>query len=183
VRSLYLWLMKNKIKYIKKVPAWKTILGILIALFSLYFIISGTIFGIVPIAYSVLLLQTNGTEINLEKKKFRKIYSILGLSFGKWKLLPETEYVSVYATTQTTKVWGNSANTNVKEDIYAINIFYDTNKKIEVCNSYSHKEAFDIGAHISYTLNIDLLDATETQNFKWIERDTYIETGKMVYLN
>jgi len=173
--------MNSTIKYIKKVPGWKTILGILIAVLSLYFFFSGDYKGIVPIAFSLLLLQTNGTEINLENKTYRKIYSILGMNFGKWTSLPETEYVSVFATTESTKVWASSATANITDDIYMINIFYDTNKKIEVCNAYSHIEAFNIGAHIAYTLSIDLLDATETKNFKWMNRDVYLETGEFIY--
>lgn len=175
--------MKQTLKYIKNVPVWKTVLGIIIALLSLYFVISGVLFGIVPIAYSVLLLQTNGTEINIESKTYRKIYSILGLNFGKWKPLPEVEYVSVFATTETTKVWVSSATANVTDAIYMINVFYNTNQKIEVCNAYSRKEAFDIGSHVAFTLSIDLLDATESKDFKWMDRDLYISTGKTVYLD
>ncbi|WP_299249282.1 hypothetical protein [uncultured Lacinutrix sp.] len=175
--------MDTTLKYIKRVPGWKTILGITIAFISLYLIISGAFFGIVPIAYSVLLLQTSGTEINLQNKTYRKIYSILGLSFGKWIPLPEAEYVSIFATTETTKVWASSATANITDAIYMINIFYNTNQKIEVCNAYSHKEAFDIGAHVAFTLDTDLLDATENKNFKWMDRNLYIETGKIVYID
>lgn len=64
-----------------------------------------------------------------------------------------------------------------------INIFHNTNQKIEVCNAYSKKEAFDIGAHVAFTLDIDLLDATENKNFKWMDRNLYIETGKIVYID
>ena len=175
--------MKTTLKYIKRVPGWKTILGILIAILCLYLVIFGSIKNIIPIAFSVLLLQTNGTEINLETKTYRKIYSILGLNFGKWQPLPETEYVSVFSTTQSTKIWASSATANITDAIYMINIFHNTNQKIEVCNAYSKKEAFDIGSHVAFTLDIDLLDATENKNFKWMDRNLYIETGKIVYVD
>ena len=64
-----------------------------------------------------------------------------------------------------------------------INIFHNTNQKIEVFSAYSRKEAFDIGSHIAFSLNIDLLDATENKNFKWMDRDHYISTGKIVYVD
>lgn len=175
--------MKSTLKYVKNVPVWKTILGIIIAVLCLYIMLSGAIFGIVPIAFSVILLQTNGTEINLDNKTYRKIYSILGLDFGKWNPLPKAEYVSIFATTETTKVWASSATMNVTDAIYMINVFHNTNQKIEVCNAYSRKEAFDIGAHIAFTLDTDLLDATESKNFKWMDRDHYIANGETVYLN
>lgn len=175
--------MKTSLKYIKNVPVWKTILGIIIAVLCLYIVLSGAIFGIAPMAFSVLLLQTYGTEINLENKTYRKIYSIVGLNFGKWQALPEAEYVSIFATKETIKVWASSATMNVTDDIYMINIFHNTNKKIEVCNAYSRKDAFDIGAHVAFTLDTDLLDATETNNFKWMDRDLYIATGETVYID
>jgi len=175
--------MKTTLKYVKKVPIWKTILGIAIAILTLYLVLIGGISAIVPIAFSILLLQTNGTEINLETKTYRKIYSILGLNFGTWQALPEAEYVSIFATTETTKVWASAATMNVTDAIYMINIFHSTNQKIEVCNAYSSKEAFDTGAHVAYTLDIDLLDATETKNFKWMDRDHYISTGETVYVD
>lgn len=175
--------MNSKIKYLKNVPVWKTILGIIIAILCVYLVVFGSIVNIVPIAFSVLLLQTNGTEINLENKTYRKIYAIVGLSFGKWQPLPETEYVSIYATTESTKIWASSATMNVKDSVYMINIFYNTNQKIEVFSAYSKKEAFNIGSHIAFSLNIDLLDATENKNFKWVDRDLYISTGETVYVD
>ena len=163
--------MSSKFKYLKNVPIWKTILGIIIALLSIYFVLSGALFGIIPIAYSLLLLQTEGTEINLENKTYRKIYSIIGLNFGRWKPLPEIEYVSVFATTETTKVWVSSATANVKEAVFMINLFHNTNQKIEICNAYSNKRAFDIGSHIAFILDVDILDATIKGDFKWIDKD------------
>lgn len=175
--------MRTTLKHVKNVPVWKTILGIIIAVLCLYIILNGAVFGVVQMVFSVLLLQTDGTEINLESKTYRKIYSILGLNFGKWQPLPNAEYVSIFATTETTKVWVSSATMNVTDAIYMINIFHNTNQKIEVCNAYSCKEAFDIGSHVAFTLNADLLDATENKNFKWMDRDLYISTGETVYID
>lgn len=175
--------MNTTLKYVKNVPVWKTVLGIIIAVLCLYLVIFGSIKYIVPIAFSVLLLQTNGTEINLENKTYRKIYSILGLNFGKWQPLPEVEYVSIFATTESTTVWASSATMNVKDAVYIINIFYNTNKKIEVCNLYSKDRAFKTGAHVAFALNAHLLDATENKNFKWMDRDHYISTGEIVYVD
>lgn len=175
--------MESTLKYVKNVPVWKTLLGIIIAALCLYLVIFGSIVNIVPIAFSVLLLQTHGTELNLENKTYRKIYSIVGLNFGKWQALPETEYVSIYATTESTKIWASSATMNVKDAVYMINIFHNTNQKIEVFSANSRKEAFDIGSHIAFSLNINLLDATENKNFKWMDRDHYIATGETVYVD
>jgi len=140
--------------------------------------LTGYSYGIVPIAYSLLLVQSSGAEINLQNKTYRKVYS---MNFGKWKPLPEIEYVSVFATNKSTRVWASSASGVINDGVYMINLFYDTNKKIEVCEVDIDKDAFYTGAHIAYTLETDLLDATEANNYKWMNRDIYLESGKKIY--
>lgn len=59
--------MESTLKYVKNVPVWKTLLGIIIAALCLYLVIFGSIVNIVPIAFSVLLLQTHD---NTKLKKY-----------------------------------------------------------------------------------------------------------------
>lgn len=168
--------MSKKIRYVGKVSLPKTIIGLLIACFSVYAFIFVNYYGIVPIAISLVLLQTEGSEIDLLSKKFRKIYSVLGMDFGQWKDIPEIEYVSVFATQENIAVWASSASANVKNNIFKLNLFYDTNKKIDAFTSYDMKEAFDIGHHLAEALQTDLLDATIIGDFKLVDKDIYRET-------
>ena len=175
--------MSKTIRYVGKVSILKTIFGLLIACFSLYTLIFVNYFGIVPIAISLVLLQTEGSEIDLSSKKYRKIYSVLGMDFGKWKNIPDIEYVSVFATQENIAVWASSASANVKNDVYKLNLFYDTNKKIEAFTSYDMKEAFNVGHHLAEALITDLLDATISGDFKLVDKDVYRETGTIKHLD
>ena len=173
---------KYTISYIEKVPLWRTILGVAIIVFTIFNLVtSGNIATIVPLAFSYLLLKTEGTEIDLESKTYRKVFSILGFKIGKWQSIPDINYVSVFAATFNTKVWVSTASTNISENKYAINLFYDTKNKIEATTVYQEKEAFDIGLHLADALDADLLDATETNDFKWMNKDAYRERGEFVY--
>ena len=174
--------MSKTIRYVGKVSLLKTIIGILIACFSIYSFIFVDYFGIVPIAISLVLLQTEGSEIDLFSKKYRTIYSVLGMDFGKWKDIPEIEYVSVFATQENIAIWASSASANVKNDVFKLNLFYDSNKKIEAYTSYDFKDAFKVGHHLADALQADLLDATKTGDFKFVDKDIYREKGTITHL-
>tara|TARA_B100000446_G_scaffold181505_1_gene198837 strand:- start:1066 stop:1596 length:531 start_codon:yes stop_codon:yes gene_type:complete len=173
---------KYIISYIEKVPLWRTILGVANIVFTIFNLVtSGNIATIVPLAFSYLLLKTEGTEIDLESKTYRKVFSILGFKIGKWQPIPDIDYVSVFAATFKTTVWASSASANISENKFAINLFYNTKNKIEATTVYQEKEAFDIGLHLADALDADLLDATETGDFKWMNKDAYREKGEFVY--
>ena len=102
---------KYIISYIEKVPLWRTILGVANIVFTIFNLVtSGNIATIVPLAFSYLLLKTEGTEIDLESKTYRKVFSILGFKIGKWQPIPDIDYVSVFAATFKTTVWASSAS-------------------------------------------------------------------------
>lgn len=173
--------MNSTLKHIKKIPLWKTILGILIIFISLYIFLFETIYGIILIGFSVGLLKTSGSEINLDSKTYRKIYSFLGITSGKWQELPESEYVSVFATEENVKVSAIINSTSINNDIYAINLFDVSNVRLEIYSTYNKKEAFDIASDIAEIFMIDLLDATVTGDFKWVDHNIYKETGNIVH--
>lgn len=175
--------MSKTIRYVEKVPLLKTIIGIFIACFCIYSSIFVNYYGIVPIAISLILLQTKGSEMDLSSKKYRKIYSILGMDFGKWKDIPEIEYISVFATQENIAVWASSASANVKNNIFKLNLFYNSNKKIEAYTSYNVKDAFNVGHHLADALQTDLLDATVTGDFKLVDKDFYRETGSVKHID
>ncbi|WP_289044550.1 hypothetical protein [uncultured Olleya sp.] len=173
--------MKYTIDYVKKVPIWKTILGITTAILCLYIVFSGSIYGIVPIAFSILLLQTEGCQIDLKSNIYRKTYSIVGLNFGKWLPLPKIDYVSIFSTNITTAVWVSTASTNITENIYAINLFCTNNKKIEASTTQHKEEAFNLALLLADALDANMLDATLAGDFKWMDKNQYRDHGRIVY--
>jgi len=170
------------IKYAGKIPLWRTIVGILLILIAIYgFIFVGIINGFLSLIIPLLILQTEGSEINLESKTYRKTRSVFGFSIGKWQPLPNTEYISVFSTSENITIRASSAETTNSRDVILLNIFYDRNQKFTVYSTTNLKDAYDVASHIADALAIDLLDATIKNDYKWVDKDILREKGEIVY--
>lgn len=145
---------------------WQYVLGIFAITAGLISIISD-IKGLVPLFIGSYLLVENGIAINFNNKTYRSFKSIFGFTFGQWKPLPNIEYISIFKTTEVTTVWAGSASTNVSSRVIKVNLFYNTNQKIEVYNTHNVDEAFKKAKEIAAVLNINILDAT-TKDSKWV---------------
>jgi len=66
--------------------------------------------------------------------------------------------------------------------IFEVNLWYDKNKHWELYEKHDFAEAFAIGFEISELLNIDLLDATKPNNYKWVDKESLKKTGEIKYL-
>ncbi|WP_178986183.1 hypothetical protein [Winogradskyella helgolandensis] len=155
----------NIISYKRPIPKLKFIYGI--GLFVLGILSIDTYFGILFLGAGVFFFYTDGIEIDLTIKKYRNTINLFSLTFGKWQDFPQIEYVSVFKTTQTTRVWVSTASTNVTETVVKVNLFYNTNQKIEAYETDNIETAFDMAKQIAAALNIDVLDAT-SRDTKWL---------------
>jgi hypothetical protein len=153
--------------YNKPIPTPKLIYGVGLVVISIISLISGNNISFMFLGLSFYFLKKDGIEIDLQHRQYRDLISLFGISYGKWKALPDIEYVSVFKTTQTSRVWVSTANTNVTSTAVKVNLFYNTNQKIEAYETENVDEAFKIGKEIAKMLNIDILDATERES-KWL---------------
>ena len=142
---------------------------ILIALYKIEFTEKGLILFLNRIKPSILFVAigigftlTKSIHIDIENSKFRPTYNIGPLKFGQWQKIENYEYVSVF---QQPLQYGGY--------IFEVNLWYDKNKHFELYEEHDYKEAFIIGYELSEQLNIDLLDSTEPNNFKWIDKDEW----------
>jgi hypothetical protein len=157
----------KKISFRRSLPWWELILGYSALLIGLYLLIT-SLSGFIIIGMGIYFLLKEGSEIDFNTMKYRKIKSIFGLNFGKWKDLPNNiEYISVFKTTETTTLRARSAAANVRNDIIKLNLFYNTNQKIETYVTYDKKDAFKKAHDLASLLNVDILDATERES-KWL---------------
>jgi hypothetical protein len=128
-----------------------------------------------------VLLRAEGSQIDLESKTYRSTISFLGIKVGKWKPLPKVEYISVFATNENITVRALSAETTNTFPVIHLNLFYDNNKKINIYGTKNIKDAFNVASHIADALLIDLLDATEKGDFKWVDKDKLRDEGIIVH--
>ena len=125
----------------RKLPIWKLILGcsaLILGIVSLF-----TSFkGFILIGIGIFLLLIEGSEFDFKNQKYREIKSVLGISFGKWKSIPDIEYISIFRTNETTTLRSRTAEANVSNEIIKLNLFYNSNQKIEAYNTYNLDDAF-----------------------------------------
>lgn len=155
--------MEN-ISYIKHVPFMKQFFGFsLIILAFLAFTFTGNIFAVIFLAMGLFILAREGSEIDLDNKRYRKLTNILGVKFGSWKSLPDFEYVSVFKTKQNQRVNYISATTSFTTEVILLNVFDTKNKYITFYQTDSKEDAFRVANHFKLALEIDILDATEKE--------------------
>lgn len=146
-----------------------TTLLILLALYQIEFTEKGLIIFLHRIKPCIFFVSigigftlTKSIHIDIENSKFRPTYNIGPLKIGSWQTIKNYEYVSVF---HQPTVGGDY--------IFEVNLWYDNNKHFELYEEDNYKEAFLIGYELSEQLNIDLLDATEPNNFKWVDKDEW----------
>lgn len=105
---------------------------------------------------------TKGIQIDAQNSKFKNTFEIGPLKLGEWKKIPNPEYVSVFQQPLSNGDY-----------IFEVNLWYDTNKHWELYTNPDYKEAFLIGFDLSEQLDIDLLDATTPNDYKWIDKDKW----------
>lgn len=101
-------------------------------------------------------------HVDIKNSRFKSTLGIGFIKFGHWQTIKNYQYVSVF---HQPTVDGSY--------IFEVNIWYDNNKHIELYFVDSYQEAFLIGYKLSEELNIDLLDATVPNDFKWIDKDAW----------
>ncbi len=154
--------------YLKEVPFFKKFFGITLGIFGLISFLNGSIiFGAIFFMLGVNFILTEGVEIDLESKTYRTVKSIFGKNFGKWNPYPEFEYVSVFKTKESQRINVVTATTSITSDIILLNLFYTGNKYFTVYKTTNKENAFEVAEHLKLALDIDILDATESEK-KWL---------------
>ncbi|MFI1744916.1 hypothetical protein [Thalassobellus sediminis] len=155
------------LQHLRKVPTSKLIFGVVLFLLGVFGAITNNIFSLVLSGIGVFLMLREGSEIDLASKKYREIYSIMGINIGIWKDLPNIEYVSVFKTKENKRVQAMGASANFSNQVYLLNLFYNRNQKIEAYRTEDLNDAFKNAKYIAQVLSINVLDATERAS-KWL---------------
>lgn len=158
-------------------PFWKLIIASLIFTAAIGIIIYLTInnlwkveltkgnkSGIINIFYligiGILLCLHKKVHIDLELSRFKPTIEVGSIKIGKWKTINNYEYVSIFFDPSKSEA-----------EIFEVNLWYDKNKHFELYTRNNFEDAVSVGFDISEALNIDLLDATIPNDFKWIDKE------------
>lgn len=154
-------------------PLWQTIIAALFytaALVSLYFfyktfsidfskkkvIAYFDIFEITSLLFSVgvSFSVVKDYQFDFKNKQFKIIYRVGAIKIGKWRALKSLDYISVFKK---------------NESKYFVNLWYNKNKHFKLSIHNTAEDAITMGKELAKRLKIELLDATDPHNSKWLD--------------
>jgi len=153
--------MNLTLRHLQPIATIKVIFAIVLTLLSLYLFFEGTMFGIILLGAALKLALREGVEVDLEGKRYRKIYSVFDINVGLWKTLPVIEYISVFKTKKKSRSRVISAEATLESIVYKLNLFYSKNKHIEAYISDNKEDAFKVANHIASVLEVEVYNAAK----------------------
>ena len=130
--------------------------GLLI--FDLYKII-GT--GVYCFGMGIMFSVTKTIFIDVDENKLISRYIVGKIKYDVKSKVPHLEYIAVFNKNY-------NASTDYAE--YEVNLWYNKNHHYKMFSFEKENDAFEFAKAVSTKLNIDLLDATQKGNFKWIDK-------------
>ncbi|MCK0188726.1 hypothetical protein [Arenibacter sp. F20364] len=106
----------------------------------------------------ILFSSVKSILFDIRKNRFKKEYGVGPLRLGRWKKLPKIEYVSVFR-----QLKENSSHT------YEVNMWMKGNKSFTIYESGDLETTFAMGENTAKSLDVNLLDATAPNDFKWVD--------------
>ncbi|MEX0275368.1 MAG: hypothetical protein AB3N16_13415 [Flavobacteriaceae bacterium] len=97
-------------------------------------------------------------HFDLTHKKLKKEYSLGPIKWGVWRSLPKIEYISIF----------KQLKKNGKY-VYEVNFWHGGNKHFNVYESLDKRACLEMGKIMAQRLHLDILDATEANNYKWLD--------------
>jgi hypothetical protein len=94
--------------------------------------------------------------LNLEKEKLQTQFRIGFFKFSIYSSMPKLNYVSVF--------------NNTGAEQFEVNLWYEGNRHFNIMDFEDPQLAMEYGKKFSEKLELDLLDAREKGNFKWVEK-------------
>lgn len=155
---------------IEKRPLWSVIVGAVLytsAIYVFYLVFHYWSIRWIAVGNELLflglLLFNAGTMFSTirtvlfdsENKLIKVEYSVGAIKYYSYQIT-DLKYISVFL--------------NPSSKQFEINLWYKKNKHIKLSLFKDIKFAYDCGLKFSNLLNIDLLDATQKGNFKWVDK-------------
>lgn len=150
-------------------PQQFVILGYLLIGIGIYFLIINNWIGIImiPAGFIFSFLFIN-QDLDIDNRKTREYFGFLGMKFGKWKDIPEVEYVTVF---QERMIQGKnvvSISSYHSEESYMVDLIISPKERISAAKYVDKEKAIEKGMALALAFNCKLLDYTSGKA-KWVE--------------
>jgi hypothetical protein len=168
-------------------PLWQRIIAAL--LYTLMFYVVFVFFTKIPLGFTASHIESyahlleilaiifsaalplsavRNYHFDFDDKKFKVEYVVGYFKYGVWEDLPKFEYISIFQKS---------------ESFYELNLWYYKNKHYKVFTYSEFDYAFIDAFQISEKLQIDLLDASVKNNYRWIDKEAYRKDKKIKYID
>lgn len=146
-----------------------------LSMFSLNIVPTLNFISSLDFAMSTFALGLRSSVVNnicfdLKHSKYKKEFAVGPIKVGKWKYLPNIDYISIFKQPLRRRDEGESAGY-----IYNVNVWYNTSKHFTIYSNEEPEPAFEMARYIALKLHIDVLDATVPNDFKWIDINTTVQ--------
>ncbi len=96
-------------------------------------------------------------HINLSQSKFKTTKGVGSIGIGRWRTIENYEYVSLFVEPATMN--------------FVVRLWCNGNRDFTLYESHDFELALGMAYDLSEELNIDLLDATIPNDYKWIDKE------------
>lgn len=114
--------------------------------------------GVLCISQGILFSVVKNLHFDLGNRKMKEEYQVGPIKTGKWRNLPDIEYVSVF---RQPKADGSF--------IFEANLWYKGNKHFNIYQNTHKDTVMLMGTNVAKILRLRLWDATVPQQGHWVE--------------
>jgi hypothetical protein len=160
---------RNIIVHKAKRPMWKVVLAPLLFIAIPMCIFYGYWAVVLVLLVNALKFSlVNNVYFEVEKMRYKNEYAIGFIRFGKWRDLPNIEYVCVFrqAWVQDSDGDGQTDGAGYK---YDVNVWHDTSKHFTIYTNPEKESAYEMAMDLAMRLGVDFLDATDPHDKKWVD--------------
>jgi len=112
--------------------------------------------------FALILVMVINIKFDLVKKRYKRQYTFGFVKLGLWRQLPNIEYVSVFK-----QMYYNEENDDTSHQ-YNVNLWYNGTKHFTVYTHPIAEACMNIGKSVAIKLDVDLLDATVANDYRWV---------------
>jgi hypothetical protein len=135
--------------------------GYILVLFGVYLLLRYNLLGMLAIAGGLFTsFSRTGIRIDFERKEYREYLGLFRLKMGKWKPLPEIQYVTVFVDKVVQEMHVASISSTQATSDYRINLIVSKTARIAIGLFEDRAKAMMTGASLASQLQCKLLDYT-----------------------
>lgn len=129
-------------------------------------VVDATLFALVLFLIGLGFSAVTNIHFDLAKRKYKKEIAVGQMTVGKWHHLPQIEYVSVF---KQGTISDGGRHPHTRSNRYDVNVWYGISKHFTIYSDVEMEYAYDMAMRLAVKLNVDMLDATIPNDFKWVE--------------